>query len=66
MVRGRGPLDPERLNARVINRIRYALRGRQIRFEHVQGHSKIPGNDRADYLASIGRKRGIPSKETAA
>lgn len=65
MVRGRGPLDPERLNARVINRIRYALHGRQIRFEHVQGHSKIPGNDRADHLASIGRKRGI-AKETAA
>ncbi len=55
MVHWRGALDPERPNAKLIDAIRRELRGRVVTFEHVFGHTGIPGNVRADKLANIGR-----------
>ncbi|TAK30976.1 MAG: reverse transcriptase-like protein [Myxococcaceae bacterium] len=52
----RGP-RPDQKNARLIHLIRLAMEGREVAFEHVKGHSKIPGNERADHLAGIARKR---------
>ena len=51
--------DPTRPNAKLINHIRGLLRGRAVRFEHVPGHSGIPGNERADQLAGLARRRGM-------
>ena len=68
MCRWRGALDPERKNSALVNIIRRALHGRQVRFEHVAGHSGIPGNERADVLAGLGRVRGmeiVPRAERA-
>jgi ribonuclease HI len=53
--------DPWRPNARVIELTRALMRGRAVRFEHVKGHSGVPGNERADELAGLARKRQIPA-----
>lgn len=50
---------PERPNAKLIAIIRRAMAGRHVRFEHVKGHSKIEGNERADSLAGLGRLRAL-------
>lgn len=56
----RGPVKPGTLNGPVIERIRLlVLSHGQVRFEHVRGHRKIPGNVRADKLAGMARLRGI-------
>lgn len=57
MCSGRGEFDPFRKNARLINIIRNLMVGRTITFEHVKGHSGIEGNERADVLASLGRRQ---------
>lgn len=53
----RGELDPFRPNAALINIIRRMMVGLDITFEHVKGHSGLEGNERADVLASIGRRQ---------
>lgn len=53
----RGELDPFRPNARLINVIRRMMVGLDITFEHVKGHSGLEGNERADALASMGRRQ---------
>lgn len=58
--------DPDRPNAKLINHIRAMLRGRRVRFEHVPGHAGIAGNERADELAGLARRRGIAARERAA
>ncbi len=64
MAVGRYAVDPERPNAKLIGYVRAALIGRVVRFEHVLGHTGIPGNERADELASLGRKRGMAPLQT--
>lgn len=53
-----------RAHADLIERIRQDLAWRRgaVRFEHVHGHSGIPGNERADRLAKAGRAQGMPPK----
>ena len=65
MVNWRGALDPERPNAALVNVIRKMLRPRVVTFEYVPGHSKIPGNERADELAGIARLRPPPTAKEA-
>lgn len=50
---------PERPNARLIIATRRLLAGRSVRFEHVRGHAGEPGNERADFLAGLARRRQI-------
>jgi ribonuclease HI len=47
---------PTQPNARLITMTRAAMVGRKVTFELVPGHDGIAGNERADALASIGRK----------
>jgi len=54
-----------RPNAKLINHIRGLLRGRAVRFEHVPGHSGIAGNERADQLAGLARRRGMTAEARA-
>lgn len=44
-------------NERLILATRKLLVGRRVTFEHVDGHSGVEGNERADHLANLGRKR---------
>lgn len=44
------------VNGGLIRRIREDLDGRTVKFEHVDGHSGIEGNEIADQLAKAGRK----------
>lgn len=61
----KGPVEPGTRNGPVIDRIRLlVLSHGQVRFEHVKGHTRIPGNVRADKLAGMARRRGI-EKESA-
>lgn len=50
---------PERPNARLIAATRKLLAGRVVRFEHVRGHSGEVGNERADELAGLARRRQL-------
>lgn len=47
---------PTQPNAKLIATTRAAMVGREVSFEHVHGHTGVAGNERADALASIGRK----------
>ncbi len=44
-------------NLDLIGKIRTAMTGRQVTFEHVKGHAGEPGNEAADRLAHEGRMR---------
>ncbi len=44
------------VNGGLIRRIREDLEGRTVKFEHVDGHSGVEGNEIADQLAKAGRK----------
>lgn len=57
--------ERERPNAKLINHIRGLLRGRAVRFEHVPGHSGVLGNERADQLAGLARRRGMTARARA-
>ncbi|MDO9016655.1 MAG: RNase H family protein [Deltaproteobacteria bacterium] len=52
----RGPRSDQK-NGRLIHLIRLAMEGRDVVFEFVKGHAKIEGNERADKLAGLARKR---------
>ncbi len=52
-----GWIDDERPNGRLIRFVRAAMVGRAVAFEHVKGHAGELGNERADFLAGMGRKR---------
>lgn len=43
-------------NANYIKFICEQIEGRDVKFIHVKGHSRNPYNDRADYLADLGRQ----------
>lgn len=57
--------SPERPNAKLIAIARRLLVGRDVRFEHVRGHSGEPGNERADKLAGLARLRGVQALESS-
>lgn len=44
-------------NERLIHATRKLLVGRRVTFEHVEGHAGVEGNERADVLAGLARKR---------
>lgn len=49
-----------RANVELIERLRAELSWRRlVRFEHVPGHSGIPGNERADQLAGAARRAAV-------
>ena len=50
---------PHRPNAKLIVYTRQLLVRRRVRFEHVKGHSGEPGNERADLLAGLARRRQL-------
>jgi ribonuclease HI len=65
MTSPRGP-RPGAANERLILATRRLLAGRTVRFEHVKGHSGVEGNERADHLAGLARKRTPKPAERSA
>lgn len=65
LTRTEGP-HPAAKNARLISLVRAAMRGRRVRVEWVKGHSGVAGNERADELAGLARRRGINPESRAA
>lgn len=55
------PADPEpwAANAKLLGLVRRAMVGRAVQFEHVKGHAGIAGNERADVLAGLARRKGL-------
>jgi ribonuclease HI len=50
-------------NARLIYTIKTLMKGRRVRIEHVDAHKGNPGNERADELAGMARKRIIEDRK---
>ena len=60
-----GP-EPHHKNARLIVIVRRMLLGRVVTFEHVEGHAGVEGNERADVLAGLARKRAPKAADRSA